>query len=218
MPSKGPRTEGRIETELACVLSSQGESASGQLVCFGLASVAVRLPRAVGAEGDPVKLRIELGDDPVELSGTLAHAAQAGGEVFDHEVRLASKDLGERCVALELLERLLQSPAPGRRLFPRVERRVPVTCIADEQFDAELVNVSRAGLALEGRLPLKEGDQLRVRIEPQGYPHVFELAGQVVYLRRISDVASRAGVRLEPLGTHDQGLLDGWVKRLMRGG
>jgi hypothetical protein len=99
-----------------------------------------------------------------------------------------------------------------------VARRVPVTCVADEQFEAELVDISRAGLALEGRLPVKEGDSVTVRLEARGLPHVLQLAGRIVYLRRLCDTESRAGVRFEGLDDRERLALAEYLRGLVRHG
>ena len=209
---------GRVETSLACQIVSPESNASGEITTFAVDMLALLLRPGTVHEGDPVKLRIEVTGESFELEGMVAGVAEAAAGLERCKVRLSSRGSGERTVALELLERILQTPAPGRRRSARVERQVGVTCLADEQFEANLVNLSRDGLALEGRLPLKEGDTVRVRIAPLSFARVLELPGRVVYVRRLSDTESRAGMRFEGLGESEQKVLDEYIRTLLRSG
>jgi hypothetical protein len=208
---------GRVEASIPCKVVSPESSSSAQLTSFAVDLLALVLQPGVVREGDPVKVRVELGGETFEIDGMVANLAQAAEGLERCKVRVADRSARQRNVALELLERVLQSPAPGRRRCPRVEKRIGVTCVGDEQFEASMVNVSREGLALEGRLPIKRGDVIEVRIAPLAFPHSLELPGTVVYVRRLSDTESRAGVRFEGLDERQREVLDAYIRLLMRG-
>ncbi|MGI5861347.1 MAG: PilZ domain-containing protein [Myxococcales bacterium] len=208
---------GRVEASIPCKVVSTESSSNARITSFAVDLLALVLQPGVVREGDPVKVRVEMGGEAFEIDGMVASLGQAAEGLERCKVRVADRSTRQRSVALELLERVLQSPAPGRRRCPRVEKRVGVTCVAHEQFDASMVNISREGLAIEGRLPIKQGDVIEVRIAPLSFPHKLVLSGTVVYVRRLSDTESRAGVRLEGLYERQLKVLDAYIRMLMRG-
>jgi hypothetical protein len=162
----------------------------------------------------------------LEIAVRDANTVSVLGEVRRVVPRSAYAEYGVMFVGIEprqaaslssCIATLATQRGAGKRAFPRLQRRLALTCQSTDAFYATMNDLSRGGVGMECEHPLRPGDDVVVEISTGSGGTALKVPGVVAHVQAVAGGRVRAGLRFSPLDAAQQARLDALLQRLAQG-